>query len=258
MKSLEESIATAMDSNNTEIVPYLSYILQDFWEIGASPANMIALIEKHTTNFANLKVLDLGCGKGAISVRIAERFQCHCYGIDAIKEFIEEATEKAEEHKVAEFCTFEVGDIRERIKELAEYDVIILGAIGTVFGNYKDTMMTLLPHLKTKGIVIVDDAYIDDSSTFGHSLILKHSKLINQLHEAGMKLIDEIKDNNQEEVSEGYSQDFDYIQQRCKELIEKYPEKALLFEGYIKSQKDEYNVLEEEVICSTMVISKQI
>lgn len=254
MKSLEESVVTAMDGTSTEIFPFLPYILQDFWEIGASPLNIIALIKKHMSGFSNLKVLDLGCGKGAVSVKIAEKFKCRCHGIDAIKEFIEEATQKAEEYNVASICKFEIADIRERIKELPGYDVIILGAIGPVFGNYYDTMITLLPHLNINGIVIIDDAYIDDSSTFDHPLILKRTVLINQLQEAGMTLVDETEVNEPEE----YDKEYDYVQQRCRELMQKYPEKIQLFEDYIKKQREEYDILENKVICPTMVIKRQV
>ena len=68
MKTLKESVVTAMDGTSVDIFPFLPYILQDFWEIGASPLVIAALIEKHTSHFSDLRVLDLGCGKGAVSV----------------------------------------------------------------------------------------------------------------------------------------------------------------------------------------------
>jgi len=35
------------------------------------------------------------------------------------------------------------------------------------------------------------------------------------------------------------------ITKRAGELIEKYPDKAVIFEGYVKSQQEEYDCLEE-------------
>lgn len=256
MKSLEESVVTAMDGDSVEIFPFLPYILQDFWEIGASPSGIIAAIEKHTSDFSNLSVLDLGCGKGAVSIRVAEKLKCSCHGIDAIKEFIEDARVKAKKHKVVKHCTFEVADIRERIKELPEYDVIILGAIGTVFGDYYQTMTTLLPHLKANGVIIADDAYIDDGSTFTHPLLLKRGELLSQLQQAGVALIDEIELNEPEEMCDEYDKEFCYIQQRCKELMEKHPDKTQLFEDYIKNQRREYNIMETSVVCWLALIKK--
>ena len=133
MKSLEESVVTAMDGSESKLFPFLPYIFQDLWEIGASPEVIIELVHKHTKNHSDLKVLDLGCGKGAVSIKLANEFKCKCVGIDAVKKFIKEANEKAKEFGVDDFCRFEVADIREKVKELTHFDIIILGAIGPVF-----------------------------------------------------------------------------------------------------------------------------
>jgi len=108
MKTLEESVVTAMDGSESELFPFLPYILQDLWEIGASPKVIIELIRKHTNNYSNLKILDLGCGKGAVLIKLAKEFNCTCSGIDAIKEFISDANKKAKEFGVDHLCRFEV------------------------------------------------------------------------------------------------------------------------------------------------------
>ena len=98
MKIIEESIATAMDfGQDTAIVPFLPYILQNFWELGTPPEIVINLIQKHCENYPNLNVLDLGCGKGAVSIKIALALKSNCYGIDGIPEFIETSKVKAKE-----------------------------------------------------------------------------------------------------------------------------------------------------------------
>lgn len=256
MKSFEESVVTAMDGTDAGIFPYLAYILQDFWEIGSSPADMIELVEKHTKNYSNLKVLDLGCGKGAVSVKIAGKLNCECWGIDGIGEFIAEANQKAKEYKVESLCRFEQADIREKINELPAFDVIILGAVGQVFGDYLATLTKLKRCLKTGGIILIDDAYIEDSSAFNHSALLKRSELLKQISEARMVLIDEKTVNNADEQQSEYEQEFDYITLRCKELIKKYPSQKILFEEYIKKQNEEYSVLTNDVVPLTMVIKE--
>ena len=89
MKSIEESVVIAMDGSDKELFPFLPYILQDIWEIGADPDAIIKLIRKYCNNITELKVLDLGCGKGAVSVKVSQVLGCTCYGIDAIPEFVE-------------------------------------------------------------------------------------------------------------------------------------------------------------------------
>ena len=137
MQSIEESVVMAMDGSDKEIFPYMPYILQDLWEMGSDPDTIITLINNNFDNHVNLKVLDLGCGKGAVSIKIADKFKCNCHGIDAVEDFIHFARQKAVEYKVDRLCSFEAGDIRESIDELSVYDVIILGSIGPVFGDYQ-------------------------------------------------------------------------------------------------------------------------
>jgi len=253
MKSLEESIVVAMDTDDKEIFPFLPYILQDFWEIGASPADMITLIEKHSANYSSLKILDLGCGKGAVSIQIAEKLRCECLGIDGIKEFIEYADKKAVEYKVEALCRFEQADIREKINELPQFDVIILGAIGQVFGNYYETLTKLRKCLKKGGLILIDDAYIDDSSAFFHSELLKRSELLSQVNQANMEIIDELlpAENANAELHE---REFSLLKKRCDELAEKYPEKKSLFESYVQKQDEEYENLDTKIVSLTMAI----
>jgi ubiquinone/menaquinone biosynthesis C-methylase UbiE len=93
MKTLEESVVTAMDGSDKELFPYLPYILQDLWEIGANPDTIIRLIAKYFSKYPDLKVLDLGCGKGAVSINIAKNLGCYCYGIDAVPDFLRKSLE---------------------------------------------------------------------------------------------------------------------------------------------------------------------
>ena len=70
-----------MDGSHKKLLPLTPYILQDLWEIGAGPDALIKLIRKHYTNCADLKVLDLGCGKGVVSVKISKSLGRNCHGI---------------------------------------------------------------------------------------------------------------------------------------------------------------------------------
>ena len=109
-------------------------------------------------------------------------------------------------------------------------------------------------HLKRDGVVIINDAYIEDTSTFQHPAVLPRRELLTQIEQAKMELIDEFTGvaGNEE-----YSGQFESIRNRCKELITKYPEKSLLFEKYIQIQADEYELMENEAICSIMVLKSR-
>ncbi|MCE1155787.1 MAG: class I SAM-dependent methyltransferase [Bacteroidales bacterium] len=226
MKTLEETITAAMDVSERELLPFLPYILQDFWELGADPDIMIRLIEKQFEGHKRLTVLDLGCGKGPVSVKIAKRLGYKCYGVDAIPDFIDYAIVKAKEYDVSGLCKFEVGDIRE--------------------------------HCLTKdGIIIIDDGYIEYGSCFSHPQMIKKQELLKQISAAGMVLIDETIAREDDKVIENYNMEYDRLEKRCRELIIQYPGKADLFSNYMKIQKEEYNNLKFKVIGATMVLKRE-
>jgi 2-polyprenyl-3-methyl-5-hydroxy-6-metoxy-1,4-benzoquinol methylase len=255
MKSIEESVISALDAADIELFSYLPYILQDLWEMGTPPEIVIDLVFKHAKEYSNLKVLDLGCGKGAVSIKLSHKLKCQCYGIDAVKEFIDEAKIKAHEFNVVSLCKFEVNDIRTRVKELSGFDVAILGAVGSVMGDYYSTLTSLTSCLNQNGIIIIDDGYIEDDSTFTHPLIQKRKNILYQIEKSGMRLIDEVI-IKPEEIKTSNDLIFEKIKMRCGELIEKYPDKSSLFLNYIKRQEEENNTLETKIVCSTMVIKK--
>jgi cyclopropane fatty-acyl-phospholipid synthase-like methyltransferase len=218
MKTIEESVVMAMDGKDKNLYSYLPYILQDIWEFGASPEIIINLIKKHKSDFENLKILDIGSGKGAVSIKIAKEFKCKCFGIDAVKEFVDESIIKAKEYNVEKYCTFEVGDVRTKFIDKYKYDIIILGAIGPVFGDYYSTLTKIKNCLLPDGLIIVDDSYINESSNFSHSQTEKKSYIINQITNAKMGIIDEVI-ISEEQIKESNINIFNKIKTRCEELI---------------------------------------
>ena len=50
---------------------------------------------------------------------------------------------------------------------------------------------------------------------------------------------------------------FGKIVKRCNQLIEMYPDNSKMFLDYIKKQREENEILESKVICSTMVIKEK-
>jgi len=255
MKTLEESIAAAMDAQqDTAIIPFLPYIFQDFWELGTPPGFVIDLIQKHCENYPHLHVLDLGCGKGAVSITIASALKCHCYGIDAIPEFIDIAKQKAAQYGVDQLCRFDAGDIRLKIKELGKLDIIILGATGAIFDDYYTALTVLSKHLSDKGMIIIEEAYIDDMSTFQHPPYLFRKDLLKQFEQAGMELVDEIPCDYGEIADMNH--EMENISRRCHELKAKYPELSALFDNYVQNQATENDILDNALLGSTMVLKK--
>lgn len=279
MKSLQDSVRTSLDSTNPDIFPYLPYILQDSWGIGASFEDIKTLIEKHFETTQGLKVLDLGCGKGAVSIQLAQALGCSCVGIDGMPEFIDEARTKASQRNVNQLCAFLHADIRLVVEGFTGYDIIILGAIGPVLGNYYQTLSRLKHCLSEKGIIIIDDGYLPDTmlqsdnsiqnkelsennpqnkntendqinyTAFGKEEILK------QASDAGFLLKEEIVMKS-DTIINSNQKIFEALKRRCEELIHQHPSQKKIFEQYIKAQEGENSNLENNLICSTMLFLK--
>ncbi|HRS21797.1 MAG TPA: class I SAM-dependent methyltransferase, partial [Clostridia bacterium] len=82
MGEVEEKLAKSLTGETTELIPYLPYLLQDLWELGSDPKEIIGLIRKNIQKVKDLKILDLACGKGAASVKLAKELGCNVQGID--------------------------------------------------------------------------------------------------------------------------------------------------------------------------------
>ena len=255
MKSLEESILESMDGSDPHLFSFLPYMLQDLWEIGTDPSIVISLIKDQFDNYNTLKVLDLGCGKGAVSIQIAKNLGCRCHGIDGMENFINKAREIAGREHVSDLCYFEVDDIRA-MDLTSTYDVIVLGAIGPVLGDHYHTLTKLAPLLNPNGGVILDEAYIADDKDPEDGVYCR-AEILDSIERAGM-IIKKEHIISPEHIAQVDQFMYSMISQRCSELMKKYPDKEQLFYNYLKAQREENKILENHLTCSTMLITHRI
>lgn len=254
VKPLDESIIESLDGDDVRLKEYIPYILQDLWEIGADAETMITLIKDHI-DIQNPKILDLGCGKGSVAIRIAREIDCDITGIDAFPDFIKEAKGYAQRYKVDYKCKFEVGDIRGKIKGLTGFDILILGAIGPVLGDLETTLRRIKGSLIAQGFVLLDDGYIEDSSVVDYNKCLRKSEFYKQVKSAGFRIIHE-EIFPKELIVQSDELIFNSIKKRVGELIEKHPDKSEMFNKYVGLQDYENKMLETEIITGTWLLKK--
>ncbi len=252
MEEIKKSIVDSLDGIELELLPYFPYILQDLWEFGADPATMLELVKKNLGG-KKLKILDLGCGKGAVSIKLAVELNCLVKGIDAMPAFIEAAKNYALKFGVNDKCDFEVGDIRIKINDLKGFDIIILGAIGPVLGDLQTTLSRVSHSLTRPGYVLLDDGYIADDSKTGYSRALRKTEFYQQLDRAGYEIVQE-DISNKEFIDENDDYIYNAIKRRIDELIAKHPDKKELFEGYLKIQQYENEMLSNEITTGTWLL----
>ena len=249
----EKKLACSLTAETTELIPFLPYLLQDFWLLGSDPNAMTELIKTHVDYSENTKVLDLACGKGAVSIKIAQELRIKIKGIDLLPEFIEFAAKKAKEHKIEKLCDFVVEDINEAVKKEKDYDIVILGAVGNVLGSPAETLSKLKATIKMGGYILIDEAYLLDDVNQENVLYKNYEYLTEKqwwdlFKEADLELIKTVSASDLDSP-ENPDSDFGManITKRANELIKNYPDKKNIFEGYINSQQREYDDLENNI-----------
>ena len=241
--SLEENVITAMDGSDNGLMLCLPYILQDFWELGFISDEIVDIIKEYKTDYTNINVLDLDSGKGTVSNKIAAELKCICFGIDAINDFVIYSNNKSKEYSVNDICTFEKNDIENVLGSLGKFDIIILGAINTVFKDFYNTLLQLVSHLKKDGLIIINDVYLKDDCEKKYPNILKMKEIKNQINDTGMELVKIIETHK---VFEEYKKENENIEKICMELIAKYNENKEMLFNYIEKQKIEHDLFKIE------------
>jgi SAM-dependent methyltransferase len=259
-KEIEEKLACSLSAETTELLPFLPYLLQDFWELGSDPEVICDLIQKHVNITPATRVLDLACGKGAVSVRIAERFHVKVKGIDILPGFIEYAKQKADEHNVSDLCEFIISDINEAVDTEKDYDVVIFGAAGVVLGNPAEMLRKLKAVIKPGGYILIVESYLPENTKQNDIKCNSYELLTEKqwallFEEAGLALIDtDFGENNDTPASGDSDTGMAFITARANELIAKHPDKKGIFEGYVRNQQNEYDDIENSFINPTWIL----
>ena len=257
MKDLDDVVVESLDGVEKEILPYIPYILQDLWSFGAIPGVVVRLAKTYIAK-DKIRVLDLGCGKGAVSVQLAKELNCSVKGVDAMADFIESARNYAFLNGVQDDCDFVQGDIRvllQREEEELQYDIVVLGAIGPVLGDMYQTLMSLRPVIKEGGVVIIDDAYIADESNTEYDRCLRKTEFYKQIEDANFAIAREVI-FTKGEILESELEMAQVIKSRIHELVEREPQKKELFLGYLASQEYEFEVINHELVTGTWLLKQ--
>ena len=243
---------------NPDILPYLPQLLKDMWALGSSPEKIVEMVRSLKLPADTTRVLDLGCGKGAVGIQLAKHFGFKVVGVDACEPFLDEARMKATEHSVESCCEFIRADIRDFVKTARDYDIAVLASLGGIFGGYNHTVNILRNTLRSGGYLIIDDGFLIGDrplSRPGYTYYLPYNQARENLTAKGDKLIKEIILTN----DENSAIDREYIsaiRKRSGPLLKKNPELNQLIDDYIKNQEIECDVIENNLTGAIWLIQK--
>jgi ubiquinone/menaquinone biosynthesis C-methylase UbiE len=256
-RETEVKLASSLTAETTELLPFLPYLLQDFWELGSEPDVVAELIGKHVGITASTRILDLACGKGAVSVKIAQKLNVKVKGIDLLPAFVEYAAQKAKEYGVSDLCDFTVGDINEAVKTERDYDCVVFIATGNLLGNPAETLDKLKAVIKPGGYIVIDECYLSGNGSRADVKYVNNEYLTEKewkdiFNQAALDLLEAVSGEDS-----GSDSGMAFITARANELIQKHPDRKTLFEGYIQSQQNEYDDIDNTLDGATWILRKR-
>ncbi|MCF8241609.1 MAG: methyltransferase domain-containing protein [Melioribacteraceae bacterium] len=255
-KDLKENIADSLEIDKI-LIPHLPYLLQDLWALGSSPSKYSRICKKLNLD-KNSRVLDLGCGKGAVSIAIAKEYDCNVKGVDAMHEFIEDARVHAKKNKVGKLCEFEVGDLNTALQFEREYDLTIFASLGPILGNFDDKIEKLRKTVNVGGHILIDDGYLKDSvqtGKSGYEHYADRETTIKLLSKFGDTIITEVIYTDEETNKINY-EFLHLIEKRGNELKTGSPELLHSINNYLKRQKEECEFIDEKITGAIWLIRK--
>ncbi|MEM7018400.1 MAG: methyltransferase domain-containing protein [Pseudomonadota bacterium] len=258
MRTEEEMVAYALEIE-PELLPFIPELLQDLEELGSDSDIIIELLEDLDVPEA-ARVVDLGCGKGAVSIAIAEELGFEVLGIDLFEPFIESCKSAAQEEGVDELCTFKHADIIKLAGTLGTFDIAIFAALGDTLAPLQETIGIIRQFVKPGGYIVISDDYLKEGGSAyypGFEDCVPYAETIARLQAHGDVVIDEIIEFESED--QAHEEDLDEnaaIRRRAEELAGLHPELADAFLNFADGQQEETDFIEENLVPVTWLLQR--
>ena len=256
LEQQKRDIAQAMGTE-PELLPFMSELLADFYELGSSPPLIVDLI-KPLDLPDKARILDLGCGKGAVSIVLAKELGFQMTGIDFFSPFIQAAQELAQAAGVEKLCRFEYADIRERVPQLSGFDGLVFASVGGVWGDLGQCMKKLRQTVRSGGFLIIDDGFLVSErkiETPGYDYCHNYEDTLRCLSQYGDHILKEtiISDNDMKDMNRLY---MERLNKRALSIRQAHPEMAACLESYLKNQEELCRLMESDLKSAIWLIQK--
>ena len=108
---------------------------------------------------AHASVLDLGCGRGELSLRVIERFGCTVTAIDRSSPMLDAARARAQQCGVLDRLRLVEADVTEFKAESESFDLTVMLGGGGIAGGINGICTTLAGWTRRGGHVLIAEGY---------------------------------------------------------------------------------------------------
>lgn len=255
MRSETEMVTYALEVDSS-LLPWIPELLADFGELG-SDADFIVDVLRALELPASSRVVDLGCGKGAIAVAIARQLGWRVEGYELFEPFVESCRKRAAAAGVANLCRFHHGDIQKLAGRTEPADVAIFAALGDVLGPLEHTVGVIRRFVRRGGHIVICDCYIKEGGTSAFPGFEDYGS-----RESVRQRLQAHGDALQREViapaddSEAYAREMGQIRRRAEGLIARHPELKGEVMHYVENQQQTYDYMAANVVPVTWVLQR--
>jgi SAM-dependent methyltransferase len=252
---LEECVARIMEVD-VRLLPVLPDLVADLWELGAAADRIVDALRAAGVEPGS-RVLDLGCGKGAVAVALAERLDLRVKGIDALPPFLDAARALAAARGVSSRCVFRQGDIRRLLGKTGRYDAVLLLSLGPVAGDHRRTVGEVRRLVRPGGHLVIDDGFLADGvgRLPGYEGHADRSETLGRLTAFGDLLVREVV-SSAEETRPVNERNTASIRRRARALKVAHPDLAGPIDEYVARQERETSLLGTDLTCALWVLRR--
>lgn len=121
-----------------------------------------------------LKVIDLGCAKAEILIRMADRCQVQAYGVDTSPQYLQEAHEAIATRVPGADITLEATPVHEYQGELESFDAVMCVNSSELYATYDNALMEIAKYAKPGAMVLMGDYYWrkEPAASLGDSFVV--------------------------------------------------------------------------------------
>jgi cyclopropane fatty-acyl-phospholipid synthase-like methyltransferase len=257
MSQLERDIAVSMDADPV-LIPFLPELFADLDELGSSADQIVDVLAPLKLPRA-ARVLELGCGKGVVAVRLAREFGFSVLAVDGIEPFIEGAASRAKKAGVENRCEFRCADLRQTLSDSGQFDLVMMIGVGPVLGDQAATIGALRDVVRPGGCMLIDDAYLlpGVQATGPLETYVEHDETIRRLTSHGDELIREAT-STPEEMTRNCTDILESIRRRADRLTRTHPKNEALFRAYVATQEGETERMPRTMVFALWLLRRAV
>ncbi|CAM2067630.1 Class I SAM-dependent methyltransferase [Sulfidibacter corallicola] len=246
----------ALLETEVDLLPLMPELLADLEALGGSPELTLELLERVSPAPA-WRVLDLGCGKGALALAVAARFGCRVEGVDGFAPFVDEANTTARKRGLADRCRFRQGNVRHLVQTEDRYDALIFAGLGDLLGPPTETVTQLRRLLRPGGFMVIGDVFLKPGAPLaeGYGYALHEDAMLRALTASGDRCVATSTLTDAQMIATNRDNN-DRIRRCARNLMDRHPDRAETIAAYVRRQEVECRKLETCFVDAAWLIER--